>query len=394
MVGSPLMEEDMYLDLFLDHPLPYTIQDDFPPAMSQLFSPGAPLDLHPLNPSNPETVLHSHFGEVKKASTDFSSVDLSFLPDELTQENKDRAVIGNKLASKESCRIQDRRSRLQLPDEQGNGLNLNRNSSPETQSCLCSDGADSNQPSLETPNSNTLPVALISPMIPMNPVPECSGIVPQLQNVVSTANLTCKLDLRKIALNAKNTEYNPKRFAAVIMRIREPRTTALIFSSGKVVCTGAKRELLIYNLKMGTPYKESYDPIIPSPGVACVQQLLLLTAVWADEEESRLAARKYARVVQKLGFPVRFFNFKIQNMVGSCDVKFAIRLEILALTHRQFSSYEPELFPGLIYKMVKPQVVLLIFASGKVVLTGAKERSEIYEAFEKMYPILESFKKV
>ena len=59
-----------------------------------------------------------------------------------------------------------------------------------------------------------------------------------------------------------------------------------------------------------------------------------------SEEESRLAARKYARVVQKLGFPVRFFNFKIQNMVGSCDVKFPIRLEILALTHRQFSRYD------------------------------------------------------
>lgn len=59
-----------------------------------------------------------------------------------------------------------------------------------------------------------------------------------------------------------------------------------------------------------------------------------------SEEESRLAARKYARVVQKLGFPVKFFNFKIQNMVGSCDVKFPIRLEVLALTHRQFSRYE------------------------------------------------------
>ncbi|XP_021012081.1 TATA box-binding protein-like protein 2 isoform X2 [Mus caroli] len=349
MVGSLIMEEDIYLDLFLD---PYTIQDDFPPAMSQLLSPGVPLDMHSL-PSNPETVFHPHLGGIKKASTDFSSVDLSFLPDELTQENRDQTVSGNKLASEESCRTRDRQSQLKLPDEHGSELNLNSNTSPDTQSCLCFDDADSNQPSPETPNSNALPVALISSMMPMNPVPGFSGIVPQLQNVVSTANLACKLDLRKIALNAKNTEYNPKRFAAVIMRIREPRTTALIFSSGKVVCTGAK-----------------------------------------SEEESRLAARKYARVVQKLGFPVRFFNFKIQNMVGSCDVKFPIRLEILALTHRQFSSYEPELFPGLIYKMVKPQVVLLIFASGKVVLTGAKERSEIYEAFENMYPILESFKKV
>ena len=55
------------------------------------------------------------------------------------------------------------------------------------------------------------------------------GIVPQLQNIVSTVNLVCPLDLKRIALNARNAEYNPKRFAAVIMRIRDPRTTALIF---------------------------------------------------------------------------------------------------------------------------------------------------------------------
>lgn len=66
--------------------------------------------------------------------------------------------------------------------------------------------------------------------------------VPQLQNIVSTANLVSKLDLRKIALNCRNAEYNPKRFAAVIMRIRDPKTTALIFTSGKMVCTGAKSE--------------------------------------------------------------------------------------------------------------------------------------------------------
>lgn len=56
-------------------------------------------------------------------------------------------------------------------------------------------------------------------------------------------------------------------------------------------------------------------------------------------------------------------------------------------------SYEPELFPGLIYRMVKPRVVLLIFVSGKVVLTGAKERTQIIEAFENIYPILRHFKK-
>lgn len=196
------------------------------------------------------------------------------------------------------------------------------------------------------------PMTPMTPMTPITPASESSGIVPQLQNIVSTVNLCCKLDLKKIALHARNAEYNPKRFAAVIMRIREPRTTALIFSSGKMVCTGAK-----------------------------------------SEDQSRLAARKYARVVQKLGFPAKFLDFKIQNMVGSCDVKFPIRLEGLVLTHQQFSSYEPELFPGLIYRMVKPRIVLLIFVSGKVVLTGAKVRGEIYEAFENIYPILKGFRK-
>ena len=85
-----------------------------------------------------------------------------------------------------------------------------------------------------------------------------------------------------------------------------------------------------------------------------------------SEEDSRFAARKYARIIQKLGFPAKFKEFKIQNMVGSCDVKFPIRLEGLVLTHSQFCNYEPELFPGLIYRMIKPKIVLLIFVSGKV----------------------------
>ncbi|KAI9019784.1 transcription factor TFIID-domain-containing protein [Hyaloraphidium curvatum] len=178
------------------------------------------------------------------------------------------------------------------------------------------------------------------------------GIVPTLQNVVATVDLETKLDLKNIALHARNAEYNPKRFAAVIMRIREPKTTALIFSSGKMVVTGAK-----------------------------------------SEEYARLAARKFARIVQKLGFPAKFSAFKIQNIVGSCDVRFPIRLEGLAYQHGPFSSYEPELFPGLIYRMVQPKVVLLIFVSGKVVLTGAKDRNDINRAFDQIYPVLSQFRK-
>lgn len=67
--------------------------------------------------------------------------------------------------------------------------------------------------------------------------PHASGIIPTLQNIVATVNLSCKLDLKIIAMGARNAEYNPKRFAAVIMRIREPKTTALIFASGKMVRT-------------------------------------------------------------------------------------------------------------------------------------------------------------
>jgi len=136
------------------------------------------------------------------------------------------------------------------------------------------------------------------------------------------------------------------------MRIRDPKTTALIFQSGKMVCTGAK-----------------------------------------SEHEARLASRKFARVVQKIGFPARFTEFKIQNMVGTCDVHFPIRLEGLVYEHGRFSSYEPELFPGLIYRMVNPKIVLLIFVSGKLVLTGGKSRKDIYEAFGKIYPVLLEFKK-
>ena len=191
-----------------------------------------------------------------------------------------------------------------------------------------------------------------------------SNLEPKLQNIVSTANLCCKLDLRHIALQARNAEYNPKRFAAVIMRIKEPKTTALIFSSGKMVCTGAK-----------------------------------------SEEESRKAARKFAKIIRSLGFEVEFKEFKVQNIVGSCDIKFKIHLTKLntalgglndkAKNHkgRKFiCHYEPEAFPGLIYHMTQPEIVLLIFVSGKIVLTGAKQKEEIYEAFNKIYPLLKKYK--
>ncbi|KYO18511.1 TATA box-binding protein-like 2 isoform X1 [Alligator mississippiensis] len=329
------MDGEASLESYLDE---CTSQDDLSSTCPQLFAPMSPYDTDLPIHSVEDALFSSHLNQPKELSTDFSSVDLGFLPDDINQENEEQIFSEDGHETKEDKNV--------LPaEEQGSGIVMDESNLPQV-------GCTSvTQPSPDTSGVYP-PLTPMTPMTPMTPVSESSGIVPQLQNIVSTVNLACKLDLKNIALHARNAEYNPKRFAAVIMRIREPRTTALIFSSGKMVCTGAK-----------------------------------------SEEQSRLAARKYARVVQKLGFPAKFLDFKIQNMVGSCDVRFPIRLEGLVLTHQQFSSYEPELFPGLIYRMVKPRIVLLIFVSGKVVLTGAKERSEIYEAFENIYPILKGFRK-
>jgi transcription initiation factor TFIID TATA-box-binding protein len=170
------------------------------------------------------------------------------------------------------------------------------------------------------PSSKIIYLQVIEPMSVMASSTLEEDVKPQLQNIVSTDNLGCKLDLKKISEKSLNVEYSPKRFDAVIMRIRNPRTATLIFSSGKIVCTGTK-----------------------------------------SEEQSRLATRKYAHIVQKLGFPVKFCNCKVQNIVVSCDVKFPICLKQLAATSKQFSCYEPEIFPGLVYPMLQPRIKLLIF---------------------------------
>jgi len=173
-----------------------------------------------------------------------------------------------------------------------------------------------------------------------------------IRNVVSTVSLDCELDLQEVHFRTRNSEYNPSRFHGVIMRMRDPRCTALIFHTGKIICTGAR-----------------------------------------SEEDAHLGSRKFARIMQKLGYPTRFSDFRVQNVVATVDLRFPIRLENLNQVHGQFSSYEPELFPGLIYRMVKPRLVLLIFVNGKLVFTGARSRNDIQDALESFYPILLSFRK-
>ena len=170
---------------------------------------------------------------------------------------------------------------------------------------------------------------------------------PQVQNVVATVNLGCRLNLPIIAQHARNVEYNRKKFHALVMRIRDPRTTTLVFASGKMVITGAKSEAL-----------------------------------------ANFAARRHARAIQKCGFMTTFSEFKVQNFVGSATCDFLIRLERIAHMYRESAMYEPELFPGLVYTMIRPKLKCLIFSTGKIVLTGAKGDEDIQEAFANLYPLL------
>lgn len=167
----------------------------------------------------------------------------------------------------------------------------------------------------------------------------------ELQNVVATFNLGVDhLDLRAIALRKPFIEYNPQKFAAATLRIRKPRTTALAFASGNMVCTGAK-----------------------------------------TETEARLAGRKYVRILQKHGIPVSFRNFKIQNIVASAEIPHCLKLMELSRAYGPYVSYEPDLFPGLVFRTTSPKLVFLLFRSGKIVITGARCREEIESTFTSLF---------
>jgi len=166
-----------------------------------------------------------------------------------------------------------------------------------------------------------------------------------MQNVVCTFNLGVgNVALADMACRTPFIEYNPKKFAAATARIVSPRTTALCFASGNMVCTGAK-----------------------------------------NEDLARLASRKYVYVLQRCGFHVRFCNFRIQNLVASTDLGALLKLDEMASAFGACCSYEPDMFPGLILRIQRPKVVYLCFRSGKIVITGARDRSAITLSFERVY---------
>ncbi len=175
--------------------------------------------------------------------------------------------------------------------------------------------------------------------------------VVRIENIVATVILENNLDLNLIEARIPDVDYNPDQFPGLVYRLQSPRITALVFKSGKMVVTGAKS----------------------------VKQL-----VWAVKT---ILKKFITKGIAIQGRP----QIQIQNIVASANLNVLVDLEKAAfvLPH---SMYEPEQFPGLIYRMDKPRVVLLIFSSGKMVITGAKRENEVYDAVNNIYKVLEENK--
>jgi len=174
----------------------------------------------------------------------------------------------------------------------------------------------------------------------------------KLQNIVATTNLEHDIPLIKLAEALPNTEYNPEQFPGLVMRIRDPKTSALIFSSGKIVCTGAKSM---------TKVKESIVNIIKN--------------------------------IEKIGIKIKVKPIiKVQNMVASGAIGMDLNLNELAMKLEN-TEYEPEQFPGLVYKLDGTRATFLLFSNGKIVCTGTRSEAKLREALDKLVVNLKNLNK-
>lgn len=178
------------------------------------------------------------------------------------------------------------------------------------------------------------------------------SITVAINNVVCSFRTRCHLDLRAIALNGCNVEYRRAQ-GMLNMKLRDPHTTASIWSSGKVTCTGA-----------------------------------------TSAEESLTAARRFARILQKLGFQVRLSNYRIVNVLATCSMPFAILISEFARAHPRQASYEPELHPGVTYQLHAPvRATLKVFSTGSITIT-APSVENIEVAVQHIYPLVYEFRTV
>src|SRR4030066_627160 len=178
-------------------------------------------------------------------------------------------------------------------------------------------------------------------------MPKTKAVI-DIQNVVSAATLKQKVDLNAVVKSFPGVEYRPEQFPGLVFRLKRPKTATLIFSSGKMVCTGAK-----------------------------------------SGKESRRAIMKVVKELKKDGIIiVSNPDLKVVNIVASASLGGKVDLEKQVITLRK-TMYEPEQFPGLIYRMDEPKVVILIFASGSLGVTGAKKEQDVYDAVHKLHVLLE-----
>ncbi|KAK8375534.1 hypothetical protein O3P69_008391 [Scylla paramamosain] len=171
-----------------------------------------------------------------------------------------------------------------------------------------------------------------------------------INNVVSSFSVACHLDLHHLALHGNNVELR-KENGVLTMKLRKPPTTASIWSSGKITCTGSTSEC-----------------------------------------QARLAGRRIARCVQKMGYNVKFRNFRIVNVLGTCSLPFAIKITPFSQKHRDAASYEPELHPGVTYRIEHPKATLKIFSTGSITVT-APSIANVQNAIEHIYPLVREFGK-
>jgi transcription initiation factor TFIID TATA-box-binding protein len=170
----------------------------------------------------------------------------------------------------------------------------------------------------------------------------------EIVNVVASATIDQKLDLVDIQEKFPNVEYHPDVFPGAVFRLKNPKSATLLFSTGKMVCTGSRSEEMARK------------------AVSMVVQKL---------RKEKIKIKKDAVVT-------------IQNIVSSINLGGNIYLEKAARTLPR-SMYEPEQFPGVIHRMVDPKTVMLLFASGKLVCTGAKNEKDVYRSVNNLHSKLE-----
>ena len=178
-------------------------------------------------------------------------------------------------------------------------------------------------------------------------MPQTKPLV-SIVNVVASADVFQKMDLNEITKIFPDVEYHPDQFPGLVFRLKTPKTATLIFTSGKMVCTGS-----------------------------------------ISEDIARKAVKTVVQKLRKEGIKIKKDAIvTVQNIVSSINLGGKVHLEKAARTLPR-SMYEPEQFPGLIHRMLDPKTVILIFASGKLVCTGAKTEKDVYRSVNSLHSLLE-----